>query len=185
MILGLLVRALVVFFELAAAAVPATDPRPGAARGRRQRPQVPTASGRCRDLDASDDFVRALVRQLSSHPELVAWLASEQLVRAFVVVVDKIAIGSSPAKELRKPADAAVPGHRGGRDAAHRSASYDRYNTLANVIDAIDPDGAARAYRRLRPLFQQAFDELGYTNLPSTIGWRSRSDGSSTCLFRR
>ena len=29
----------------------------------------------------------------------------------------------------------------------------------------MDVEGAARAYRRLRPLLQQAFDELGYTNL--------------------
>jgi hypothetical protein len=45
-------------------------------------------------------------------------------------------------------------------------ASYDRYNAIANAVDAIDPEGAARAYRRLRPLMQQAFDELGYVNLP-------------------
>ena len=43
--------------------------------------------------------------------------------------------------------------------------SYARYDTFANVIDSIDTEGASRAYRRLRPLFQRAFDELGYTSL--------------------
>jgi hypothetical protein len=52
-----------------------------------------------------------------------------------------------------------------GRTLSIDPASYERYNTLANIIDAVDVEGAARAYRRLRPLLQQAFDELGYTNL--------------------
>ena len=83
-----------------------------------------------------------------------------------MVSVDKIAVGSSPAKEL-KPA--APPGKfqtlGTGRTLRIDPASYDRYNALANVVDAIDPEGAARAYRRLRPLMQQAFEELGYVNL--------------------
>jgi hypothetical protein len=118
-------------------------------------------------LDASDDFVRALIRQLSQKPEWAAWLASGDLVRAFVVSVDKIAVGSSPAHELKPAAPQARFQTLGaGRTLRVDPRSYDRYNSLANVVDAIDPEGAARAYRRLRPLMQQAFEELGYVNLP-------------------
>lgn len=127
---------------------------------------VPEGFGPVPQLDASDDFVRALIRQLSQKPEWAAWLASGDLIRSFVVSVDKIAVGSSPGKEL-KPA--APPGRfqtlGTGRTLRIDPASYDRYNSLANVVDAIDPEGAARAYRRLRPLMQQAFEELGYVNL--------------------
>jgi hypothetical protein len=127
---------------------------------------VPTEFGPVPQLDASDDFVRALVRQLSQKPEWAAWLASGDLVRSFVVAVDKIAVGSSPAKELRPAAPAAKFQPLGtGKLLRIDPSSYDRYNAMANVVDAIDPEGAARAYRRLHPLFQQAFDELGYTNL--------------------
>jgi hypothetical protein len=127
---------------------------------------VPTEFGPVPQLDASDDFVRALVRQLSQKPEWAAWLASGDLVRSFVVAVDKIAVGSSPTKELRPAAPSAKFQALGtGKTLRIDPASYDRYNALANVVDAIDPDGAARAYRRLHPLLQQAFDELGYTNL--------------------
>jgi hypothetical protein len=127
---------------------------------------VPTEFGPVPQLDASDDFVRALVRQLSQKPEWAAWLASGNLVRSFVVSVDKIAVGSSPAKEL-KPAAPTTKFQTIGTGKTLRvdPAGYDRYNSMANVVDAIDPDGAARAYRRMHPLFQQAFDELGYTNL--------------------
>ena len=127
---------------------------------------VPTEFGPVPQLDASDDFVRALVRQLSQKPEWAAWLASGDLVRSFVVSVDKIAVGSSPAKELKPAAPTARFQTVGtGKTLRIDPAGYDRYNSMANVVDAIDPDGAARAYRRLHPLFQQAFDELGYTNL--------------------
>ncbi len=127
---------------------------------------VPEGFGPVPPLDASDDFVRALVRQLSQKPEWAAWLATGDLVRAFVASVDKVAVGSSPAKELK----AAAPTEKfqtlgSGATLRIDPASYARYNAIANAVDAIDPDGAARAYRRLRPLMQQAFDELGYVNL--------------------
>ena len=135
-------------------------------KGVAARTAVPEGFGPVPQLDASDDFVRALIRQLSQKPEWAAWLASGDLVRAFVVSVDKVAVGSSPAKELKPAAPQGKFATLGaGRTLRVDPASYDRYNALANVVDAIDPDGAARAYRRLRPLMQQAFDELGYVNL--------------------
>jgi len=127
---------------------------------------VPEGFGPVPQLDASDDFVRALIRQLSQKPEWAAWLASGDLVRSFVASVDKIAVGSSPARELKPAAPTGKFQTLGtGRTLRIDPASYDRYNALANVVDAIDAEGAARAYRRLRPLMQQAFEELGYVNL--------------------
>ena len=138
-----------------------------AARAAAARAAVPEGFGPVPPLDASDDFVRALIRQLSQKPEWATWLASGNLIRSFVVSVDKIAVGSSPGKEL-KPAAPQGKFQTLGAGSTLRidPASYDRYNALANAVDAIDPEGAARAYRRLRPLMQQAFDELGYVNLP-------------------
>jgi Protein of unknown function (DUF3014) len=128
--------------------------------------QVPTEFGPVPELGVSDEFVRALVRQLSSHPALVSWLASDQLVRAATVVVDKIAIGSSPSRELRALGPATPFLVTAGPGVLRIDPKgYARYDTFANVIDSIDTEGASRAFRRLRPLFQQAFDELGYTNL--------------------
>lgn len=127
---------------------------------------VPAEFGPVPELNASDEFVRALVRTLSQKPEWAAWLASGNLVRTFVVSVDKIAVGSSPGKEL-KPAAPSGRFQTLGNGATLRidPQSYDRYNAVANAIDAIDPEAAARAYRRLSPLMQQAFAELEYGNL--------------------
>ena len=52
-----------------------------------------------------------------------------------------------------------------GADLRIDPRSYDRYNAVVNAVDAIDPEAAARAYRRLSPLMQQAFAELEYGNL--------------------
>jgi hypothetical protein len=149
------------WWQRAAGGVTAPNARAGAAGT-----AVPEGFGPVPQLDASDDFVRALIRQLSQKPEWAAWLASGNLIRSFVVSVDKVAVGSSPAKELKPAAPKEKFQTLGtGRTLRIDPASYARYNALANTVDAIDPDGAARAYRRLRPLMQQAFDELGYVNL--------------------
>ena len=43
-------------------------------------------------------------------------------------------------------------------------ASYDRYNTLASVIDSVNIEGAAKAYARIKPLCEQAYRDLGYAD---------------------
>jgi hypothetical protein len=114
-------------------------------------------------LDASDALIRQLVAQFSSHPQLVSWLATPDLVRTFVAIVDKIGIGASPAKNagFARPKGAfEVTG--AGSALQPSQASYDRYNTLANVIDSVNVEGAARAYARIRPLCEQAYRDLGY-----------------------
>ncbi|HEY8548821.1 MAG TPA: DUF3014 domain-containing protein [Vicinamibacterales bacterium] len=162
-----LVGLLVVFFYWRPLPFPRGTPEQvTAAADAPEEPPVPAEYGPVPPLDESDEFVRALVRQLTSRPELLEWMASGNLVRTFVTAVDKVAIGSSPAREFRAAAPAGKFQTLGSGESLHIDpASYERYNTVANVVDAIDTEGAARAYRRLRPLFQQALDELGYTNL--------------------
>src|SRR5262245_22134644 len=81
-------------------------------------------------LDGSDALIRQLVAGFSSHPELATWLATPDLVRTFVTIVDKIAIGASPAKSAafaRPKQPFAVSGS--GAAVQMSQASYDRYNT--------------------------------------------------------
>jgi hypothetical protein len=164
-VLAVLVGALAVFFYWRPLPF-STEPASAPVRQPAVAADVPTEFGPVPALDASDEFVRALVRQLSSRPELITWLAQGNLVRTFVVSVDKMAIGSSPGREMKALAPSGKFQTVGaGSTLTIDPLSYERYNTLANVVDSVDVEGAARAYRRLRPLLQQAFDELGYTNL--------------------
>src|SRR5262249_40350820 len=52
-------------------------------------------------LDQSDAIVADLVRALSSHPRVTAWLTTEGLIRNFSEVVWTIADEKSPARLLR------------------------------------------------------------------------------------
>ncbi len=113
-------------------------------------------------LDQSDAVVRDLVRSLSSHPSVTAWLATTGLIRNFVVVVDNIATGATPARQLR------VLAPRGpfrvidnGRAIIVDPASYRRYDAIAGAVNGIDPAGAARVYSTLKPRIEEAFRDLG------------------------
>lgn len=115
-------------------------------------------------LDASDAFVRDMVAELSSRPRLAEWLATDHLVRRFVGAVVSVAAGTSPRTELEfmePEGDFRVASP--GRPAAVDPASYRRYDPIAETFVALDTDGTAELYRRLQPLFQEAYRELGFS----------------------
>ena len=107
--------------------------------------------------------MRELVRAASANPDLVAWLATDGLIRRAAVAVDNVAEGVDPAKNFPIAAPAgsfAVDG--GDADAVIAPASFHRYDALAGAVASLDAAGVARLYRRLEPLFDQAYQDLGY-----------------------
>ena len=74
----------------APAPAPAAEPAPGDDAATLDLPE----------LDASDVFVRELVGELSEHPRLAGWLATDELLRRFAVAVDNVAEGKSPGQHL-------------------------------------------------------------------------------------
>jgi len=121
-------------------------------------------------LDQSDPVVRTLVEQLSKHPTVLAWLATEGLIRNFTVVVDNIASGQSPAgqlKTVRPTARFAVTGT--GPALKIDPRSYERYNALADAVASVDPQGAARVYATLKPRIEEANKELGSTPIDGKL----------------
>ena len=113
-------------------------------------------------LDGSDTLVRELVKGLSSRPELVTWLADEDLVRAFVAMVDNIAEGASPRSFLTDfTPDEGFRASGGGNRFSTDPRSFARYNTAADAFASLDSAGVAGAYQRLTPLLEAAYRELG------------------------
>jgi hypothetical protein len=113
-------------------------------------------------LEESDPFVRELVRRLTSHPRLLAWLATDGLVRNFTTVVVNIADGQPFAGQLstlRPPPGFAVMER--GDDLYIDPRSYDRYTAIAEGVAGIDPAGAADVYGTLKPRIEEAYRELG------------------------
>ncbi|MGH9331708.1 MAG: DUF3014 domain-containing protein [Vicinamibacterales bacterium] len=113
-------------------------------------------------LDATDPIVRKLVTQLSAHPTVAAWLATDRLLRNFVVVTMNVSEGKTPTRHLR----ALVPEDRfHARSAATGSyvdpRSYARYDRYADAVDGLDARGTARLYATLRPRLVEAYAEQG------------------------
>jgi hypothetical protein len=113
-------------------------------------------------LDASDVLVRELVRQLSAHPLVAAWLARDGLIRNFTVVVSNIAEGPTPAKHVAvlRPSAKFQVVERG--DALYIDPqSYERYSELAGAFASLNAADAAKLYATLKPRIEEANSELG------------------------
>src|SRR5688572_26829012 len=113
-------------------------------------------------LDQSDMAVRELVRALSSHPAIAAWLTTGGLIRNFTVVVENIAVGRTPSRHLRvlKPQGPFAVVDAGGTPVID-PRTYSRYNGIAAAVSSIDPDGAAKLYSTLKPRIEEAWAEIG------------------------
>jgi hypothetical protein len=137
-------------------------PAPVAARGADQPLGADAPPIDLPPLDQSDAIVRELVRQLSTHPQVAAWLATNGLIRNFTVAVTNVADGKTPApmlKTLRPTAPFTVVEADGGIEIDPRS--HERYASLAGAIASVDPAGAARLYTTLKPRIEEASAELG------------------------
>ena len=118
-------------------------------------------------LSTSDDFVRAMVEKLSAHPVLASFVVTEQLVRKAVVVVANVAEGLSPARlfpHLRPEERFKVASHSGR--IVIDAESYYRYNTYVDLLVSLDSAGLVETYRNVRPLIDEAYQELGYGERP-------------------
>lgn len=109
-----------------------------------------------------DEYVRPLLAALSSRPELVALLATDDLVRRFVVSVEAVARGASPAAQVRAVAPRGafrVTGQAGAT--VIDPASFARYDGLVRMVEDLEPEDLARIYGRLKPRLEEAHAELG------------------------
>jgi hypothetical protein len=114
-------------------------------------------------LDQTDPLVRQLVGRLSSHPDVAAWLATDQLIRNFAQVTATIAGGGTPARHLGKlPRPAPFRPARESNRLYLDAADYHRYDGYADAVAGLDASGTARVYATLKPRIQDAYRELGY-----------------------
>lgn len=113
-------------------------------------------------LNESDPVVRRLAEEISSRPMVAEWFVTDDLVRRFVVGVTAVAGGGSPEEQVDFME---VDGEFQVRSQDGRTvvdpASYQRYDGLVAAFVSLDPEGSAALYERLRPLFDEAYRELG------------------------
>jgi hypothetical protein len=114
-------------------------------------------------LFLTDPLVRDLIGRLSSRPDVMAWLATDGLIRGLVACIDNVASGQSPARHLarlslRTPFRAV----RSGGTFVIDQGSYLRYTRIADAVASLDPAGLASVYSKIKPRMVDAFRELGH-----------------------
>ncbi|MEM7583674.1 MAG: DUF3014 domain-containing protein [Acidobacteriota bacterium] len=114
-------------------------------------------------LDSSDEVIRSLAEGLSDHPQLARWLAPDNLVRRLVAAVANIANDETPRPHighLEPPGSFKVAESYG--QLIIDPASYARYDRLVEVFSSLDTAAGLRLYHSMKPLFDEAYEELGY-----------------------
>jgi hypothetical protein len=113
-------------------------------------------------LGASDDFVRDRAGSVAEDAALDRVLSTDQLVRRFTVVVENLAEGSL----ARDPLAFMAPS--GSFQATRRDgtlviapATYERYDGIAAMVEAVRPQQAVGLLRLIEPLVGDAYSELG------------------------
>ena len=114
-------------------------------------------------LDQSDDFVRQMLKNLSPHGKLGEWLKIKNIIRVFVAAVDNIANGKSPRPQLGflSPGQAFQVNEKGDRIYLDPKG-YGRFDIITDAFVSFSSSRAVQVYQKLRPLFQEAYRELGY-----------------------
>ena len=150
-------------------------PAPAAERAQTPKPETRPLGGDAAPivlppLNETDALVRELVKKVSSHPRVAAWLATDDLIRSFTTAVTTVAEGKTPSRQLQmlRPSSGFRILERGG-DLTIDPRSYERYDTLAAAAASMDADGSARLYATLKPRIEEAARELGVSPFDRTL----------------
>jgi hypothetical protein len=117
-------------------------------------------------LAESDDYFRTtLIGIFGSNADEV--LVNDELIVKFVATVDSLSAANPPQKiwpvTTRLDSFKAVAADDGTTDEFYLSPdNYARYDFLVNLATSPAPETIAAAYRRMYPLYQEAYIELGY-----------------------
>jgi hypothetical protein len=114
-------------------------------------------------LNDSDPLVEQSLTGTLGRPPIDALLVPQNIVRHIVVTIDNLP-RHKVAPELRpvKPTAGQTVVSTQGDLMVLSAANFDRYTTFAHAVQAADVKELAADYQRLYPLFQQAYEDLGY-----------------------
>lgn len=114
-------------------------------------------------LDQADAHVRSRLGDLLGRKAVLSWLQTEAFARNVVATVDNLARAHAaprlwPVNPTAGRFDVVQDGDKQRISLDNRS----RYTPFVLFVESIDAGNAAVVYAQLYPLFQQAYEELGY-----------------------
>jgi hypothetical protein len=114
-------------------------------------------------LNESDAVVHDSLAGVFGRDPIEKFLVPQNIVRHIVVTVDnlprrKVAVELRPVRPTAGQTQTAAQ----GQFTTLSDANFERYAPLVRVVQGTDVKSLAVVYRRLYPLFQQAYEDLGY-----------------------
>lgn len=114
-------------------------------------------------LDQADGVVQAALAELIGKQGVMAFLNVDGFTRRAVVTIDNLARPhAAPRLWPVQPSPGRLQRVVAGEAELIAPDNARRYEPFVALIASIEPSRAAALYRRLYPLFQQAYAELGY-----------------------
>lgn len=114
-------------------------------------------------LGESDKLLKDALTELLTRKSVLSFLNMDDFVRRFVATVDNLAQGHAASRlwpVVPMPGRFTVVERADG--AYLSNANSDRYTPFVRFATSVDTARAVALYTRLYPLFQQAYEELGY-----------------------
>lgn len=116
-------------------------------------------------LHESDPSARSALSDLIGGRALRELFKSSDLIRNIVVTVDNLPRQTVAARLLpTKPAEGSMTVARKGERITLASENAARYRPFVRVAEQLDPEKLVASYVEHYPLFQRAYEELGYPN---------------------
>ena len=127
---------------------------------------IPAAGGDTTALPAlnqSDQVVKDSMEGILGAKPVEQFLVQENIVRHIVVTIDnlprkKVAVDLRPVK----PTPGETVTSNQGDTTTLGASNYARYAPFVHLVETTDPKTLASVYFHLYPLFQQAYEDLGY-----------------------
>jgi hypothetical protein len=150
--------------EVAApATIPAPAGEPSVAHPVPAGPEDTAAAAPLPELAASDAPLRDALGKLSGTETVQRYLLPESIIRRLVVTIDNL-----PRQKVaveKRPTTAVAGAFIAQGDELHATLdpkNFDRYKPMVAVISQIDARQLGAIYVHFYPLFQQAYQSLGY-----------------------
>jgi hypothetical protein len=116
------------------------------------------------ELDESDAAMQEAMAAAADAQQISSLFVPENFIRQFVVNIDNLTQPKLPQKfRIYNPPSGRFAVREGGDETVTLDpANFERYAPFVRFLDSIDTDRAVRVYMRFYPLFQQAYQDLGY-----------------------
>ncbi|TLU64854.1 DUF3014 domain-containing protein [Thalassotalea litorea] len=116
------------------------------------------------ELDNSDELTVSLIREATMAPELLDVLIPSDIIRRTVVFADNFARGDLTIREapVYPPQGKFQASQINDQEFVISPENFSRYVDYLDLLASFEPAQLTAVYQQLSPLFEEAFQELGF-----------------------